>query len=83
MFIYIYGRLKVSGNIARLIKNTQPRTTNKQSNCIFNGHVGNHIFVCAIKSIAAREEFLIDYNLKRINTNVGIKGVICIQFYPL
>jgi hypothetical protein len=57
-------------------------TTNKQPNCIFEGREGNRVFVCAIKSIVAGEELLIDYNLNRIDTYVAIMGVVCILFYP-
>jgi hypothetical protein len=36
--IYIDGRPKASNNIIGLINNTQPGTTNKKPNCIFEGH---------------------------------------------
>ena len=55
--------------ILRFINNTQPGSTLKQPNCIFESREGNHVFVCAIKSIVAGEELLIDYNLNRVNTN--------------
>lgn len=78
---YIGGRPKEARNIVVFITCTWPMTINKQPNCIFEGCEGNHVFVCAIKSIAAREEFLIDYNLNQIDTNISIMGVACIQFY--
>ena len=53
--MYIDGRPKASGNIAGFINSTQLGTTNKHPNYIFEGHEGNHVFVCAIKSIATRE----------------------------
>jgi SET domain-containing protein len=56
-------------------------TTNKQPNCIFEGHEGNRVFVCAIKSIVAGEELLIDYNLNQVDTYVVIMGAVCILFY--
>jgi SET domain-containing protein len=57
-------------------------TTNKKPNCIFEGHEGNRVFVCAIKSIVAGEELLIDYNLNRIDIDVVIMGAVRILFYP-
>jgi hypothetical protein len=39
--MYIDGRPKASGNIARLINSTRPGTTRKQPNCIFEGCEGN------------------------------------------
>ncbi len=79
--MYIDGRPKAAGNIAGFMNSTRPVTTNKQPNCIFEGHEGNYVFVCAIKSIDLGEELLIDYNLNRININIIIMGVVCIQFY--
>ena len=61
--MYISGRPKASKNIAGFINSTQPGTTNKQPNHIFEGHERNCIFVCATKSVVAGEELLIDYNL--------------------
>lgn len=58
--MYIDGRPKASGNIVGLINSTRPMTTNKQPNCIFEGRKQNRVFVCAIKSITAGEELLID-----------------------
>jgi len=45
-------RKKVGGNIAGFINSTWPMTPNKKPSFIFEGHEGNHVFVCAIKSIA-------------------------------
>ena len=70
--MYIDGRPKASKNIAGFINNTQPRDTNKQPNCIFEGREGNRLFVCVVKSIHAGEELLINYNLNRVDTNVSI-----------
>ena len=67
--MYMDGRTKTTGNIAGFINSTQPGSTLKQPNCIFELREGNHVFVCAIKSIAAGEELLIDYNLNRVDTN--------------
>jgi len=39
--VYIDGKPKASGNIARLINNTRPGTTRNQHNFIFEGHEGN------------------------------------------
>ena len=58
--MYIDGRKKLAGNIAGFINSTQPVTTNKKPNFIFEGHEGNCVFICSIKSIATWEEFLID-----------------------
>ena len=60
--LYIDGRPKITGNIAGFINNTQPGSTLKQPNCIFESHEGNRVFVCAIKSIVGGEELLINYN---------------------
>lgn len=79
--MYIDGRPKATWNIVGLINNTQPVTINKKRNYIFEGHEGNRVFICVIKSIATREEFLIDHNFNRINTNISIMGAVCIQFY--
>ena len=80
--IYIDGRPKETGNIAGFINSTRPVTKNKWPNCIFEGREGNHVFVCAIKSIAAGEEILIDYNLNRIDKDVAIMGAVRILIYP-
>ena len=57
-------------------------TTNKRPNCVFERREGNCVFICAIKSIAAGEELLIDYNLNRIDIDVAIMGAVCILIYP-
>ena len=49
--MYIDGRTKATGNIAGFINSTQPGSKLKQTNFIFEGCEGNHVFVCAIKSI--------------------------------
>ena len=53
--LYIDGSPKPIGNIAGFINSTQPGSTIKQPNYIFDGREGNHVFVCSIKSIAARK----------------------------
>ena len=80
--IYIDGRPKATWNIEGFINSTQPTTTNKKPNFIFEGREGNRVFVCAIKSIVAGEELLIDYNLNRIDIDVAIMGEVCILIYP-
>jgi hypothetical protein len=45
VMMYIDGRPKKSGNIARIINSTRPRTTRKKPNCIFDGHEGNQILL--------------------------------------
>lgn len=67
--MYIDGRPKAIGNIEGFINSTRPFSTSKQPNCIFEVREGNEVFVCAIKSISAGEELLIDYHLNRIDTN--------------
>ena len=67
--MYIDGRLKETGNIVGFINSTQPGSTLKKPNCIFEGHEGNCVFVCPIKSIVVGEELLINYNLNRVDTN--------------
>ena len=68
--MYIDGRPKATGNIAWFINSTQPGSTLKQPNCIFKSREGNRVFVCAIKSIAAGEELLINYNLNHVDKNM-------------
>ena len=80
--LYIDGRPKTTSNIAGFINNTQPWSTLKQPNCIFEGHEGNHVFVCAIQSIVAREELLINYNLNRVDTNTVSMDVVHPTIYP-
>ena len=67
--MYMDGRPKTTSNIAGLINSTKPGSTLKQPNYIFESREWNRVFVCAIKSIAASEELLIDYNLNRVDTN--------------
>ena len=67
--MYIDGRPKATSNIVGFINSTWPSLTSKQPNCIFEAHEGNEVFVCAIKSISAGEELLIDYHLNHIDTN--------------
>ena len=59
--LYIDERSKATGNIVGFINSIQLGSTIKQPNCIFEGREGNHVLVCAIKSIATREELLINY----------------------
>ena len=83
--MYMDGRPKTIGNIAGFINSTQPGSTLKKPNCIFESCEGNCFFVCAIKSIVACEELLIDYNLNRVDTNnvsmVVVQQIICKSFY--
>ena len=77
LVVYIDGRPKEIGNIASFINSMCLGSTNKKPNCIFEVHEENNIFVCVMKSISAREEFLIDYNLNRIDTKkVTIMGLV-------
>ena len=62
--------METTGNIAGFINNTQPRSTLKQPNYIFESREGKRVFVCAIKSIDAGEELLINCNLNRVDTNM-------------
>ena len=52
--LYIDERPKATRNIAGFISSTQPCSTLKKPNYIFEGCEGNCVFVCAIKSIATR-----------------------------
>ena len=61
--MYIDGRPKSTGNIVGFINSTRPVEKTKKLNFIFEGCEGNHIFVCATKTIVPGEELLIDYNL--------------------
>ena len=67
--LYMDRRTKTTGNIAGFINSTQLGSTLKQPNYIFESREGNRVFVCAIKSIVASKELLIDYNLNRVDTN--------------
>ena len=80
--LYMDGRQKTTSNIAGFINSTQLGYTLKQPNCIFESHEGNRVFVCAIKSIAAREELLINYNLNRVDTNTVSMVVVHPTIYP-
>jgi hypothetical protein len=81
--MYIDRRPKASGNIAEFINSTRPGTTNKQPNYIFEGREQNCVFVCAIKSITAGEELLIDYNLNRMHTDIVIMGAVILNLLCL
>ena len=84
LVVYIDGRIKVIGNIVGFINSTCPGSTNKWPNCIFEAHEGNHVFVCAIKSISLAKESLLDYNLNHIDTNkvtiMGLVSTIYVKF---
>ena len=80
--LYIDGRPKAIGNIEGFINSTQPGSTIKQPNCIFERHEGNHFFVCSFKSIDIREEFLITYNLNQVDKNTVTMGVAHLANYP-
>ena len=67
--MYMDERPKPISNITGFINSTQPGSTLKQPNCIVESREGNRVFICAIKSIAAGEELLIDYNLNCVDTN--------------
>ena len=59
VMLYIDGRPKSTGNIVGFINSTQPGSTLKQPNCIFEGCEGNCVFVCAIKSIVVGKSCLL------------------------
>ena len=73
---------KTTDNIAGFINSTQLRSTLKKPNCIFESHEGNHVFVCAIKSIATGKELLINYNLNHVDTNTVSMVVVHPTIYP-
>ena len=79
--MYMDERPKTTGNIVGFINNTKPGSTLKQPNCIFESREGNCVFVCAIKSIADREEQL-NYNLNRVDTNMVSMDVVHPTIYP-
>ena len=80
--LYIEGSQNTTGNIVGFINSTQPGSTTEQPNCIFEGHEGNHVFVCAIKSIVAEEELLINYNLNQVYTNTVTMDLVHPTIYP-
>ena len=80
--LYIDGRPKITGNIAGFINSTQPGSSIKQPNYIFEVREGNHVFICAIKSIAVGEKLLINYNLNRVDTNTVSMDVVHPTIYP-
>ena len=80
--LYINRRPKITGNIAGFINSTQPRSTLKQPNCIFEACEGNYVFVCDIKSIVVGEELLIYCNLNRVDTNTVSMDVVHPTIYP-
>ena len=80
--LYIDGKPKETGNIAGFIKSTQIGSTLKKPNYIFESREGNYVFVCAIKSIYAGEELLINYNFNQVDTNtVSMDATIYPTFY--
>ena len=80
--MYIDGGPKATGNIVGFINSTQAWSTLKKLNCIFEGHEGNRVFVCAIKSIDTGEGLLINYNLNQVDTNTVTMGVVHLTIYP-
>ena len=80
--LYIDGRPKSTGNIVGFINSTQPSSTIKKPNYIFEGHEGNCFFICVIKSIVVGENFLINYNLNRVHTNMVSMDVVRPTIYP-
>ena len=76
-------KLPEATHIVGFINNTQPRTTHKLPNCIFEEHEGNRVLVCTIASIDVGKDLLIDYNLNRIYRNIVTMGVVCIPFYQV
>ena len=74
--MYIDGRPKASRNIAGFTNSTRPGKTHKLPNFIFEGSEGNHVFVCATKSLVVGEDLSIDYKLNRIDARIAIMGVI-------
>ena len=80
--MYIERRPKSIGNIAAFINSTKPGSIVKQPNCIFNDHEGNCVFVCSIKSIDIGKDFLINYNLNRVDINTVTMGVVHLTIYP-
>ena len=81
--MYIDGKPKVAGNIVGFRNSTWPTTMNKKHNFIFEGRERNYVFICAIKSIATGEEFLIDYNLNRIYKTLLLYGWYVFYFTQL
>ena len=53
--LYIDGMPKSRGKIVGFINSTQLESTIKQPKFLFEGREGNHVFVCAIKSIVVGE----------------------------
>ena len=80
--LYMDRRTKTTSNIAGFINSTQPRSTLKKPNCIFESHEGNCVFVCSIKSIDVGEELLINCNLNRLDTNMVTMDVVHTTIYP-
>ena len=80
--MYIDGRPKATDNIVGFINSTQPSSTNKQHNWIFEAREGNQVFVCAIKLISVGEELLIDYHLNCIDTKKSYYHEGCKYYIP-
>jgi hypothetical protein len=55
--IYIDGRHKYLGNITGFINITQPGTTNKQLNFIYEGHEGNQVVMCTVKRLLSGKSY--------------------------
>ena len=80
--MYMDGMPKTTSNIVAFINSAQSGSILKQPNCIFESREGNCVFVCAIKSITAGEELLINYNLNRVDTNTISMVVVHPTIYP-
>jgi hypothetical protein len=80
--MYIDGRPKALRNIVGLINSTRPGMTRKEPNCIFKEREGNRIFVCVVKTIMVGEEFLVDYNLNRVDPGRSSFTIIQNLFHP-
>ena len=80
--MYIDGRPKASGNIVGLINSTRHGMIRNEPNCIFEEHEGNRIFVCAMKTIMAGEELLVDYNLNRVDLGMSSFATVKNPLYP-
>ena len=79
--LYIDGRPKETRNIVGFKNSTQPGSTLKKPSCIFEEREEKPVFVCAIKSIAAGEELLINYNLNQVDANTVTMGVVHLTIY--
>ena len=81
--MYIDGMPTLSKNIVGFINSTQPEKKYKKLNFIFKCGEGNIVFVWELKTIAPREELLVDYYLHQRYTTKNLQLLITLCYSTL